>query len=81
MEVHGIPGAPLFGANSVIIDGAEEYGFEEWIEFFKKYTDWYDWSYENQLYSPILKGNPELNLLYDSPEVMTGESIIGSKGL
>ena len=39
MEVHGIPGAPLFGANSVIIDGAEEYGFEEWIEFFKKYTD------------------------------------------
>ena len=39
MEVHGIPGAPLFAANSVIIDGAEDFGFEDWIDFFEKYTD------------------------------------------
>ena len=39
MEVHGISGAPLFAANSVIIDGAEDFGFEDWIDFFEKYTD------------------------------------------
>ena len=60
MEVHGIPGAPLFAANSVIIDGAEDFGFEDWIDFFEKYTDW---SYENHLYYPILKGSPEVNVV------------------
>ena len=71
MEVHGISGAPLFAANSVIIDGAEDYGFEDWIDFFEKYTDW---SYKNQLYYPILNGSPELNAVYVSVVLTTGES-------
>ena len=38
MEVHGIAGTPTFAANSVIVDGAETFGFNDWIDFFKKYT-------------------------------------------
>jgi hypothetical protein len=38
IEVHGIPGAPLYAANSVIIDGAEKFGYNDWIDFFTKYT-------------------------------------------
>ena len=38
MEVFGIAGTPTFAANSVIVDGAETFGFNDWIDFFKKYT-------------------------------------------
>jgi hypothetical protein len=34
METHGISGAPVFAANSVIIDGAEDYGYDDWVHFF-----------------------------------------------
>lgn len=40
MEVHGIAAAPMFVANSVIVDGAENYGFEDWVHFFEKYAKW-----------------------------------------
>jgi len=36
--VHGISGAPIFNSNSVRIDGAEEYGYQDWVEFIKKWT-------------------------------------------
>lgn len=35
---HGVSGAPIFNANGVRIDGAENWGFNEWVEFLKKYT-------------------------------------------
>jgi hypothetical protein len=38
VEVHGVSGAPFYAANSVRIDGAEKFGYNEWIEFFTKYT-------------------------------------------
>ncbi len=36
---HGISGAPIFNANGARIDGAEEWEFAEWVEFFKKYAN------------------------------------------
>lgn len=38
VEVQGVSGAPIYAANSVRIDGAEAFGYDDWIEFFKKYT-------------------------------------------
>ena len=35
--VNGVGGAPLFYGNGVRIDGAENYGFKEWVEFFQAY--------------------------------------------
>lgn len=35
--VNGVPGAPLFYANGVRIDGADEYTYLDWINFIKKY--------------------------------------------
>ena len=34
---NGVAGAPLFHANGVLIDGAEEYAFQDWIDFIQKY--------------------------------------------
>lgn len=36
---HGASGAPIFNANGARIDGAENWGFDQWIEFIKKYTN------------------------------------------
>lgn len=35
---HGIAGAPAFTANGVRIDGAENWGITEWVDFLKMYS-------------------------------------------
>ena len=35
--MNGIPGAPLFYGNRVLLDGAENWGFEEWVSFIQEY--------------------------------------------
>jgi hypothetical protein len=34
---HGVAGAPLFYAKGVRVDGGEEFGYSEWIDFIKQY--------------------------------------------
>ena len=36
--VKGVGGAPIFFANGVKIDNAENYEFQDWINFIQKYT-------------------------------------------
>ena len=37
--MNGIAGAPLFYGNRVLIDGAEKWGFEEWVSFIQDYKN------------------------------------------
>lgn len=34
----GVPGTPMFYANGVRIDGADDYKYSDWIAFFTKYV-------------------------------------------
>ena len=36
---HGISGAPMFNANGVRVDGAEEWEYDQWTAFIKQYTN------------------------------------------
>lgn len=35
---HGVSGAPIFNANGVRIDGAENWGITQWVDFIKQYA-------------------------------------------
>lgn len=35
--VHGVGGTPIFYANGVRVDGAEDFTYSEWINFIKQY--------------------------------------------
>lgn len=34
--MNGVPGAPIFVANGVRVDGAEEFSYQDWINFIKQ---------------------------------------------
>lgn len=35
--MNGVAGAPIFYANGVLIDGADEYTYINWLDFIKQY--------------------------------------------